>query len=150
MKQLLKLGAVALVCGLLSFGGGTMAQDASGVRLDGKVIADGFGWTGETSGTLAYAAKAINANGKVAVCGAYGKTGRVPSNVNRRAMRDISFYIGDTRILADISYFNLIGAPDDFSRSSQTACRLSTVAWQPAFETAEWRFVKRARDRYRH
>lgn len=138
----------AMVLGLAVIGQGADAQSV--VRLDGKVVGDGINWGGASKGTLVFAAKAINVNGKVAVCGAYGKEGRVPSNVNRRAMGDYSFYIGDTRILSDVSYFNLVGKPDDLSRGSQTACRLTDIAWQSGFSNADWRFVKRSRDRYRH
>lgn len=149
MKTLNRIAAVGFAMGLLAQPGVAFAQSKP-VLLDGRVIGEGINWKGGSRGSLNYFAKIINAGGKVAVCGAIAKSGRVPKSVNNRALRDISVYIDDLRLVADISYFAPAGKPEDVSRSTVTACRGTDIAWRKEFETGKLRFTSRGRARFRH
>lgn len=128
--------AIALVSGCAStqgpIGSSYVAEPTGNTRSLPVTLA--FGKTEEVVARLFVA----NRDGKTAVCGARYADFEIPARTASNALGDIVLVIGDQDILRGFQYFARASMREELL-TVPSICRVSNVAWNPAFATAHWK-----------
>ena len=142
MKKALAICALCLTAS-------TGAQADSGVFLDGRYHVMNLNFTGESFGEMVVGAKAVEYQGKIAICGAYAAKGKMPRRLTSQVIRDFAFYIDNRVVLSNFRYFKQLPATEQITDGAATKCRLTQTPWDAGTARADWKIKVRGDGVYR-
>jgi hypothetical protein len=128
--------ACAAAAGCATVGGVTGTGAAASETIDDRYRAEGVGWRPDAG--VVFVFRAFEREGRVALCGAYFQTGDAPygsTDILPVTVRRTGIRLDGETLAEGLSFFHQL-PPDAQPLGKRADCRLTDVAWRPAFADA--------------
>jgi hypothetical protein len=136
LMAVLVVAAGGAASGCATGEGATTAGAAASETIDARYRAEGVGWRPDAG--VVFVFRVFEQEGRVALCGAYFQTGQAPygsTDILPVTVRRTGIRLDGETLAEGLSFFRQL-PPDAQPLGKRADCRVTDVAWRPAFADA--------------